>query len=196
MVRGGRNMGYIYGERVVLREYRQSDFAHMRAWVNDTDTTRYLSGIFARPQTEQNTQGFLNIVLAGEDDARRFVVADKKDESYLGQLDLYGIDWHSRHAEVGFVLASEPTRGKGIGTEALKLLLGYAFDTLGLNRVQLEVNAGNKRAIRCYEKAGFVFEGTRRQHIYRDGAFCDMHIMSVLEHEWRERQVDACSSEA
>lgn len=65
--------------------------------------------------------------------------------------------------------------------------MGYAFERVGLHRIQLDVYAHNHRARRVYEKVGFVEEGTRRQAQLRDGAWLDEVVMSILSHEWDAR---------
>ncbi len=77
--------------------------------------------------------------------------------------------------------------GRGYGTEAVELMLGHAFERLGLHRVGLSVFAFNDRAIRSYEKAGFHEEGRLREAVWRDGRWWDEVQMGVLEREWRER---------
>ena len=64
----------------------------------------------------------------------------------------------------------------------------YAFFELGVNRVELETFSFNRRAIRCFEKAGFCHEGTRRQALYRDGRYHDILIMGILKEEFSTRE--------
>jgi RimJ/RimL family protein N-acetyltransferase len=66
----------------------------------------------------------------------------------------------------------------------MRLMLQHGFDTLNLNRIFLRVYSNNLRAIRCYEKAGFVQEGCMRQAHYQDGNYLDILLMSVLHSEW------------
>jgi RimJ/RimL family protein N-acetyltransferase len=73
---------------------------------------------------------------------------------------------------------------KGYGTEAMQLVLQHGFQTLNLNRIMLEVYTTNPRAIRCYEKVGFVHEGCKRQGMYKNGVYIDVLLMSVLRQEW------------
>ena len=180
-------MPYLMGEHVMLREYRQDDFSSIRKWVNDRATTRYLSAIFWFPQTEADTSDFLTRVLHGSPNGAFFVIADVKDQSYIGQLDIFEINWKIRQGTVGMVIGGDEARGKGYGTEALKLLEDYAFNVLGLERLQLDVYADNARAIRCYEKAGFVHEGTRRHAAMADGKYTDVRMMAVLREEYDKR---------
>lgn len=176
------------GQHVMLREYRQNDYPHIRKWVNDRKTGEYLSTIFWFPQTEADTTDFLNRAMHASPNGAYFVVADIKDESYIGQLDMFSINWKTRVGEIGMVIGSEDKRGKGNGSEALGLMLDYAFGVLGLERVQLEVYANNKRAIRCYEKAGFVHEGTRRHATIVNGKHADVNMMGVLREDWEKKQ--------
>jgi RimJ/RimL family protein N-acetyltransferase len=75
-------------------------------------------------------------------------------------------------------------RDRGLGTEAVRLITGYAFDRLGLHRVALEVYAFNPRARRAYEKVGFVAEGVLRDALRWDDGWVDAVVMSVLAPEW------------
>jgi len=77
---------------------------------------------------------------------------------------------------------------QGLGAEAMSLLLRHGFETLNLNRILLRVYADNPRAIRSYQKAGFVQEGTLREAVFKRGKFEDVHLMSVLRREWLARK--------
>jgi RimJ/RimL family protein N-acetyltransferase len=101
----------------------------------------------------------------------------------VGRATLWGIDPHNRHAHLGINLAPS-ARGRGYGTDAVRVLLRYAFRERGLHRVQLEVLADNAPALASYRKAGFVEEGRLREDAWVDGGFVDMLVMSVLADEW------------
>jgi hypothetical protein len=75
----------------------------------------------------------------------------------------------------------------GYGTEATGLVLDYAFDTVGLHRVELEVYDFNGRGQRCYEKAGFVQEGVLRESRFLDGRWVDTVVMAILRTDPRPR---------
>ena len=81
--------------------------------------------------------------------------------------------------------------GKGFGTEATQLMLDHAFGTLGLHRIALFVFEFNVRAVRAYQRCGFVVEGRARESIWRDGRWWDELAMSVLESDWRKRRGSA-----
>jgi RimJ/RimL family protein N-acetyltransferase len=105
---------------------------------------------------------------------------------HIGNVGLHRIDWKNRTATLGIVIGEREYWGKGYGTEAVRTMLRYAFEELGLNRVELETYSFNPRAIRCYEKAGFKREGVRRQALYRNGKFHDVILMGILRDEFEE----------
>ncbi len=176
-------MDRLTGEHVVLREFRQEDISGLRSWVNDAATTRYLSGAFTKPQTWEQSETFLSNILNGSAGGVNLVIADRESRRYLGQCNLFMIDQTARHAELAIILAPDSV-GRGYGTEAVGLLLDFAFRQLNLNRVYLKVHADNARAIRCYEKCGFRLEGRLREQIYRDGRYEDVLEMGVLRREF------------
>ena len=85
------------------------------------------------------------------------------------------------------VIGSREERGQGLGAEALILLEGFAFRTLGLERLELEVHMDNQPALHCYRKAGFTLEGVKRHAFFTDGRFCNIGMMSVLREEYEAR---------
>ena len=181
-------MPRVTGEQIMLREYKADDIGPIRAWVNDARTTRYLSTRFWPAQTMVDSEEFLARMLQSSHNAYNFVIADAKDERYLGQLDMFRVDWRLRCGELGMVIGNENDRGHGVGREALHLMQRFAFETLGLERLELEVHMGNAAARRCYERAGFVLEGVKRNAFFSDGDFCDVGMLSVLHGEWAQRQ--------
>ena len=184
-------MPRLIGQRVMLREYKPDDLSHIREWVNDAQTTRYMSTVFWKAQSLADSEDFLRRMMDGNPNAFYFVIADAADERYIGQLDLFRVDWRLRQAELGMVIASEADRSGGLGREALVLLEGFVFDTLGLERLELSVYMDNERALRCYRHAGFTLEGVKRHAYWAEGRFGDVGIMSVLRGEYEARTANA-----
>lgn len=181
-------MPRIQGERIMLREYKADDIGPIRAWVNDPVTTRYLSTRYWPPQTMADTEEFLSRMLQSSHNAYNFVIADALDERYIGQMDMFRVDWRLRCGELGMVVGDSKERGKGIGCEALRLMQRFAFLTLGLERLELEVHMDNDAAIRCYQRAGFFLEGIKRHAFYTEGKFRDVGMMSMLREEFELSQ--------
>ncbi|MFE6689273.1 GNAT family N-acetyltransferase [Streptomyces sp. NPDC057743] len=106
-------------------------------------------------------------------------VEDRETGGYLGDLALSRIDRDNAHGSFRIALVPGAT-GRGLGPEAIRLLLGHAFDRVGLHRVELEVFAFNERARRGYEKCGFAVEGRLREALRWDGAWHDVLLMAAL----------------
>lgn len=175
-------MNRINGQRVALREFRQEDISGIRSWVTDNETTRRLGGVYMRPQTWEQSERYLSALLEGDAGGVNWVIADRESLRYLGQCSLMMVDNTARHAELAIVLCPV-CQGQGLGEEAVRLLLRYAFEQMNLNRVYLKVRADHPAAIRCYEKCGFKQEGILRAHAFADGKYQDVVCMGVLAGE-------------
>ncbi len=108
-------------------------------------------------------------------------------ERVVGRCSLMHEDPLARHAEVGMGLVAA-ARGKGYGTDALRVLVEFAFSRRNLRRLYLSVLASNGPAIAAYRKAGFVEEGLRREHCWVRGGYCDEVVMGLLRSDWRPAQ--------
>jgi diamine N-acetyltransferase len=100
----------------------------------------------------------------------------------LGYAILRGAEDPNRAIEVRRIVVTE--RGRGLGREALRLVVDRAFRELGAHRVWLDVLPHNERALRAYRDVGFVHEGVMREAQLANGVYESLAIMSILEHEW------------
>jgi RimJ/RimL family protein N-acetyltransferase len=178
-------MPNIIGSNIMLREYRKEDLEHMRRWVNDPEVVNNLSDIFLFPHSLVQTENFLNGKLEGKGDPG-FVIAEKENGVYLGQIDLLNIDWKNRLAQMGIVIGDQEKRGRGYGSEAIRLLQQFVFERLNLNKLELWVHDYNTNAYHCYIKCGFKEEGRIRQSFYLHGRYHDKIFMGVLKSEYQE----------
>lgn len=181
-------MPHLFGERIMLREYRPEDLVPMRGWVNDPRIVGYLSDIFLYPHTLESTESYLNAMMDQRPDSRGFVIADASTELYIGQINLDSIDWKNRVGRIGILIGSAERLGQGYGTEAMRLLIRFAFAELNLNRLELEVYDFNERARRSYANCGFREEGRLRERQYKNGAYVDVIQMGLLRSEWEAEQ--------
>ena len=122
----------------------------------------------------------------GEEFHYFFTIRSLDDDQLIGFIGLFGIQWNHGSGWVGIGLGERSYWGKGYGTDAMQVVLRYAFRELNLFRVNLDVFEYNPRAIRSYEKAGFKVEGRERKVIQRDGKRWDMILMGILRDEWEE----------
>jgi len=113
-----------------------------------------------------------------------FTIRTLEDDQVIGFLDMSGIDWVSGNAWVGIGIGPREYWGKGYGTDAMNVLLRFAFEQLNLRRVSLNVFEYNERAAHSYKKAGFKEEGRLRQWMQRGGERYDLIYMGILREEW------------
>lgn len=172
---------YRIGETVYLRAQERADVERVTPWFNDPEITRYLSTY--RPMNFAEHEGRIEKLADSKDDVVLGIV-ERSDDQLIGLVGLHGFNDKNRRAMLGIVIGEKSLWGKGRGAEATRLMVAVAFDTLNLNRVWLDVYTDNVRAVRCYEKLGFKHEGLMRQHSYREGAYHDLHLMSLLRDEW------------
>lgn len=174
----------IYGKRIRLRHTERDDLPLFVAWLNDPEVTRGL-GMFLPLSLVEEEQWFEN-TLQQPAEERPLTIEVCQDESWrtIGNSGFHAIDWRNRSAEVGIVIGDKSFWDQDYGSETIQLLLEYGFNTLNLHRVYLRVFEDNPRAIRAYEKAGFIHEGRMRQAEFRRGDYRDVLLMSVLRPEW------------
>lgn len=176
---------FMQNDRIGLRAVADADAVAYSGWLDDEEVTRYLE-MGLRPARQQERDAFLKLANQSED-AIVFSIDHLPERRIVGTCGLYLIQWACRRAQFNILIGDRSAWDGGVGFSATRLCLQYAFEKLNLNSVQLGVNADNKRAVRCYEKAGFVHEGLRRQFIYRNARYYDMAVMSVLRSEYESR---------
>jgi RimJ/RimL family protein N-acetyltransferase len=154
-------------------------------WERDSEYWRLLAADPARLHSAKATREWLEKEMDNEHSPfYMFSIRTLKDDSLVGQIGLDGILWNHSESFVGISLGDRQNWGKGFGTDAMRILLRFAFTELNLQRVSLTVFEYNPRAIRSYEKAGFKVEGRVRQFLNRDGQRWDMIFMGILRNEW------------
>jgi RimJ/RimL family protein N-acetyltransferase len=165
-------------------QHPERDAESLARWSFDSEYLRLLDTDPARPQTVKYFQ---------EDGARRaerenafaFNIRTLDGDRLIGFTSLWISNWASGEGRVGIGIGERADRGQGYGTDAMRLLLRYAFAELNLARVSLEALAENSRAIRSYEKAGFTRDGVQRELVSRDGRRQDVVAMGILQEEYR-----------
>ncbi|NJM06176.1 GNAT family N-acetyltransferase [Candidatus Gracilibacteria bacterium] len=116
--------------------------------------------------------------------AIRWALVDRFDDTYYGSCGLHNFDVTPTRAELGYELG-RTFWGRGLMREALLPVLGYAFTTLRLNRVEAVVDEDNERSKDLLRQLGFSYEGCLRKRFYHRDRFWDEHYFSLLQGEWR-----------
>ena len=176
----------IYGDGLRLRAVERSDLPRFVQWLNDPEVT---AGLMQNlPLSLLSEEQWFETMIKRPQEEQTLVIEiqDGQEWKPVGDCGFHEIDWKSRSASVGIFIGEKSYWSQGYGTQVMRLLLRIGFEKLNLNRVALEVFENNPRAIRAYEKAGFVHEGRRRQGIYKNGQYLDILLMSVIRSEWQE----------
>jgi RimJ/RimL family protein N-acetyltransferase len=177
----------LVGERVRLRGVREDDLSPLARWEMDAGRLATLSD-WVVPPSEAAAKERIAKWSANEEDRIGFAIETLDDPPVLiGHLGLWGVRPKDRQATLGIALGREYI-GRGYGTDAMRVIVGYGFREMGLHRIQLTVAPFNPAGIRAYEKAGFVEEGRHRESVWHDGRWYDEVLMSVLDHEWAARR--------
>ncbi len=179
------NTNLLQGELVRLTANTETDAELFVSWWRDSEYLRLEDSSVARPpslkQIKQDIQTWLEHDKPNE---YAFVIRTLADNRAIGSIGLDGICWSNGDAFVGIGVGDREYWGRGYGTDAMRVILRFAFMELNLHRVSLDVFEYNPRAIRSYEKAGFKVEGRVRQALNRDGRRWDMIFMGILREEW------------
>ncbi|WP_329276622.1 GNAT family N-acetyltransferase [Streptomyces sp. NBC_01451] len=169
------------GDKAVLRPFREADAEVMAEIVEDPEVIR----LTFEPDTAITMERLRAWYGSRSDHTDRLDlgVTDRVTGELVGEVVLYEWDPAARSCTFRTLLGPKG-RGRGLGTEATRLILAYGFEQLGLHRIELQAWAHNHRALRVYEKVGFVVEGVRREVHLRDGEWADEVLMAILDHEW------------
>ena len=176
----------IFGERIRFRAVERGDLPTFVRWLNDPNVQQgiMIYHPFSQAQEENWFEGMIKRPV--EQQVMGIEVKSRPDENgaenwkLIGTIGFAELSWRNRSAEFGIMIGEKSYWGQGYGTEAVRLLSQYGFNTLNLNRIFLRVYEDNLRAIRAYEKAGFTLEGRMRQAEFRHGKYLDVLIMSLL----------------
>jgi len=173
----------IQGKVATLLPFDTSNLPLVRGWIND-EAIRHGTGTEG-PASDFEHQRWYEAVMT-DPSQRMFIIGMGKGSQAtpVGLLGLRGINWRSRNAEYWIYIGEDSAKGKGIASDASRLLLRFAFRTLGLHRIFLQVDVINERAIHLYQCLGFRQEGVLKQSSFVDGTFVDRFLYAMLAHEF------------
>jgi len=178
-----------FGYGVILHSLDRGHLPKLRAWRNDARIWRWCR------QHDVISEAHQERWFEHQSDApalRMYTVRVRKpvetfgeEETVVGVAGLTSIDWVNRRAEFSLYIAPE-YQGNGYGEMGLKTLLAHGFRNLNLHSIWGETYEGN-RALEMFYALGFQFEGTRREHYFRNGRYIDAHLVSLLAREFEAK---------
>ena len=172
---------HLTGSSVVLRPPRDGDVDARLALGNHADIVA-MYGIDAKNMPAYSRDMASKSIQSIAENRHAWII--EAGGAPIGGIRLHAMDLKDRRASLAIGLWDRDLLGKGYGTEAISLVLAHAFDTLGLHRIGVRVLSFNQRAIRAYEKCGFVVEGRERETAFVNGIWHDDIMMGLLESEF------------
>jgi RimJ/RimL family protein N-acetyltransferase len=172
-------------ERVLLRPLVESDIEYLLPYaINEPDTWKY-SGVSARG--EQGMKNYVGTALTSRASGKEypFIVFDKTTNEYAGSTRFYDVQPSNAMLQLGYTWYGEKYRGTGLNKHCKFLLLQFAFETLGMYRVEFRADARNEKSIAAMKSIGCKPEGIIRSHMWlEDGTRRNSIVLSILKGEW------------
>lgn len=163
-----------------LRNLEKKDAVYMYSWMTDPDMYRN----FQFDPTKITLEGCEKYIEDSnqEEKNKHFAIADD-DDIYLGTISIKNIDKKNKNGEYAIAVRKE-YHGQGVAEFATKALLQKSFNELELNKVYLNVLSENTRAIRFYEKMGFIYEGEFREHLCVNDTYKNLKWFGILKEDF------------
>lgn len=160
------------------------------AWTHDSEFMRMMDTTPARPLSAavvRKQYEKLEKQIEESKNLYHFMIRARGDDRLIGTAQVYRIEWANGNAFVRLGIGAAEDRGRGYGTQTLRMLLRIAFAELNLFRVSAMVPEYNQTAIALLKKFGFVQEVCRRKALDRDGQRWDLYIFGLLRDEWQSQ---------
>ncbi|MBZ2198336.1 GNAT family N-acetyltransferase [Occultella gossypii] len=172
------------GALVTLRPFEEADLPAIAEVLNDPEVGRLTMSYTSTTELEADRTGVEDVrefYLGNTTATHRLdlAIVDNASGAVVGEAVLNDYDPNASSCNFRILIGSAG-RGRGLGTEATRLITDHGLDVIGLHRIGLDVFSFNPAGRRAYEKAGFVFEGTKRDAAIFDGERIDEHFMSRL----------------
>jgi RimJ/RimL family protein N-acetyltransferase len=178
------------GDLVRLVAPTEADAPILARWTEDSDYLRAMDTDYIRPLSAEQITQSLNPEQP-DPNSIVFHMRTLDRDRLIGFVALHSIEWNNGTGMLSIGIGDLNYRSKGYGSDALRLVLRYAFHELNLYRLGLDVTEINTRAIGAYQKVGFQQEGIVRGAVLRDGRRHDLILMGLLREEWERHHAGA-----
>jgi len=175
---------FLIGGKIYLRTIEENDLnANYREWFNDEDICRYNSH-HRFPNYDENMRDYYENVIKSRSNLV-LAICDKETDAHIGNIALENIDPIDRSAEVAILIGEKSHWGKGVGTEAMRLVIRHGFEELDLHRIYLGTSEDNEAMQKLALALGFKQEGLERDAIFKGGAFRNALCYGLLRNEFQ-----------
>ena len=165
---------------IKIRKWKNEDKTELAEILNNRNILNNLRDGVPYPYTEKDAEDFIGAMLSADPD-KTFAFAITLDDKVIGSIGIFRQEnIHYRTAELGYYIG-EKYWGNGYMTEAVKQASGFVFENSDIIRIYAEPFAYNAGSCRVLEKAGFVYEGTLRSNVYKNGSITDMKMYALVK---------------
>lgn len=171
------------GKLVRLRAYKREDIDLIMQYINNSEIRKLAMPGILYPLTLLDEEKWFESI-SGHKENYSFAIDSIKENLFIGGCSINEVDWKNRVATIGIIIGNSEYWGGGYGTDAIRILCAFIFNQLNMNKINLKVYSYNHRAIKSYEKCGFVIEGKLRSEVYCDGQYFDSIVMGLLKSEF------------
>lgn len=174
----------ISGKHVVLRAIERGDLATLHRWANDPEIQQALGGWHFPTSLKDQEEWFAGLSCHSLN--QRFAI-ETRAQGLVGTANLVSIDWKNRNAFHGVMIGDKAIRGKGYGVDAVMALMRYAFDELGLARLDTDIIEYNEASLKMHvDKCGWVVEGKKANAYFRQGRYWQKLVLGITRERYRE----------
>jgi len=171
-----------HGKRITLRAIEQSDLELLQQWSNDRSINYQLGG-WHFPSSKRDQQKWFDSLSVHSNDQRFAIQSDYGD--LIGMANLVSINWKDGNAIHGMLLGDTENRGKGYGVDTIMTIGKYAFEELGLKRLDTTIIAYNEASLGVYmNKCGWKQEGIKKDYYFRKNKRWDQVILGITAEDY------------
>jgi len=172
----------IIGEKVILRAIEKEDLDLLHKWSNDPEINYMLGGWHFPSSFQDQEKWFSNLSM--RDNNQRFAI-DTEELGLIGMVNIVDINWKDRRAFTGMLLGDKDMRGKGFGVDTIKTMNKYAFEELGLMRLDGSMISYNEASIGVYtKKCGWIIEGVKKSAYFRKNQWWDEVVVGITKDDY------------
>ena len=170
--------------RLILREYRETDFEGVHAYAKDAETVRFMVW---GPNSSEDTRNFIQLAISQQKTEPRvhyqLAVVLKDNAQIIGGCGIHVHRPEHKNAEIGYCFNKQFWR-QGFATETMRALLQFGFETLQMHRIIATCDPGNIGSERVMQKNGLRKEAYFVQELWQKGRWRDSLLYAILENEW------------
>ena len=186
IVNRNSNVELLEGIMVFLRIYEDGDMPYLLKWYNDYELNKLAGWSDGKVKASKLRY---NMSRSFGSDPMNLMIDDLNGKP-IGTIQLYDFSQQDKSCKLGIRIGDKDYWSRGYGGDSVNTIVEYAFTCLDINRVDLRVYEYNDRAVRCYEKCGFKYEGRTRKSAYIDGAYYDEILMGLLKSDFLMNKVN------